>query len=184
MKSQSLLLMAALFTAIVAEAGDNEIKFKSPDGQFALQITPSQTSIVKLPGGDFVTKVDDMGRPFLAGKMLVWSADSHGVAYYGPDRRSGTVSIFVRKDGSFEFVDLPDLPEPKFSPKHTDDCPVVGHIERPVRWLSPRELVIYYELEDECGKKAAEEIILALDDNDKATIKKATAATVRQGNGN
>jgi hypothetical protein len=180
MKSQSFLLMAALFIAIAVEAGDNEIKFKSPDGQFALQITSSLTSIVKLPGGDFVTKVDDVGRPFLAGKKLVWSADSHRVAYYGPDRRGGSVSVYVRKDGSFEFVDLPDLPEPEFSPKHSDDCEIVGRIEHPVRWLSPRELMIYYELEDNCGKKAAEEVILALDDNDKPTIKKTTTVAVRK----
>ena len=126
MKCAALVISAMCFFALAALAGDEEIRCKSPDGQFALSVSPEQTSIVRLPSREPAIEVDDLGRPFLTGKKLIWSDDSRRVAYYGPDRRGGSLTVYFRKGDAFELVDMPEFPAPKFSAKNTDKCEIVG----------------------------------------------------------
>ena len=180
MKSQAFVVVTTLFFALAAVASDEEIKCKSPDGKSALSVKPTQTSIVKLPSREVVIEVDDMGAPFLAGKRLVWSADSNRVAYYGPDRRGGHLRVYFRKGDSFESVDTPEFPPPKFSPKHSDKCEVVSHIDLPLRWLPSGSLVIYSELEDECDNTAASEVTVAFEQDGTPKVEKAIPTAVRK----
>ena len=180
MKSKAFAIVTTFAFALAAVASDEEIKFRSPDGKLALSVKPTQTSIVKLPSHEVVIEVDEMGAPFLAGKRLVWSADSNRVAYYSPNRRGGLLSVYFRKGDSFESVDIPDLPLPKFSSKHSEKCEVVSHIDLPLRWLPSGSLVIYSEVADECDNTAASEVTLAFERDGTPKVKKAIPTAVRR----
>ena len=180
MKSQAFVIVTTFFLVLAAVAGDEEIKCKSPDGKFALSVKPTQTSIVKLSTQEVVIEVDDMGYPFLGGKRLVWSADSSRVAYYGPSRRGGRLSVYFRKGDSFEEVDMADFPPPKFSPKHSERCEVVSHIDLPLRWLRSGSLVIYSEREDECDNTAASEVTVGFGQDGTPKVEKAIPTAVRK----
>ena len=181
MKSQAFVAVTTLFFALAAVASDEEIKCKSPDGKLALSVKPTQTSIVKLPSREVVIEVEDMGAPFLAGKRLVWSADSNRVAYYGPSRRGGHLRVYFRKGDSFESIDIPDSPSPKFSSKHSEKCEVVNRTDLPLRWLPSGSLVIYSEREDECDNTAASEVTVAFEQDGTPKVEKAIPTAVRKG---
>lgn len=90
------------------------IRDKSPDGKFALRITKAE------PGGasaweaaiiDLKSKEDvatlEIYQTYTEQAHLVWSRDSQRVAYFEPDRRGGSTTVYFRKGSDFEEVSLP-----------------------------------------------------------------------------
>jgi hypothetical protein len=42
---------------------------------------------------------------------LAWSKDSQHVAYFGPDRRGGTITVYFRNGSDFKEIALPQVPD-------------------------------------------------------------------------
>jgi len=83
---------------------------------------------------------------------LVWSKDSQRVAYFEPDRRGGSTTVYFRKGSKFEQVELPsfDFPECKHSAANKDATRVktVEATTSPQKWLSSGALVLKAYSED------------------------------------
>ena len=162
------------------------IRDKSPDGKFALQITKEDegwgAAIINLK-----SKKDAVGleiyQNFTEEAHLVWSKDSQRVAYYEPDRRGGSTTVYFRKGSEFEEVSLPygDFPacEEKPSEKDSGDkyLKTVEATTRPVKWLPSGDLVLgqHSESEMETGRTrgCGQTITIAFDSDHKASVKSA-----------
>jgi hypothetical protein len=167
------------------EAKDT-IKDKSPDGKFALDITKEDegwaVAIVNLKTNENVVGLD-VYQNFTEDAHLVWSKDSQRVAYFEPDRRGGSTTVYFRKDSTFEEVSLleVDLPvcQGKPSEQNGNDTNVktIGATTRPVKWLSSGELVLeqHFESEMESGatRECGQTITLAFDPTHKPSVKSA-----------
>ena len=114
---------------------------------------------------------------------LVWSKDSQRVAYFEPDRRGGSTTVYFRKGSEFEEVSLPygDFPacEEKPSEKDSGDkyLKTVEATTRPVKWLPSGDLVLgqHSESEMETGRTrgCGQTITIAFDSDHKASVKSA-----------
>ena len=190
LQRRTLVILVSLFLApflrAEGEKAREEIKFPSPDGKFALRLFTdhangrAETTIVRSPGHALVVDLDDRGAPYIWEKKLVWSPDSQRVAYFAPDRRGGTTTAYFRKRDSFEQIELPDLPSPKFAKKTPEACQIVWHVDQPVRWLKSGSLLIYSAIEDECENEAAAEITIAFDKSNEPSVLKVTKTGVRR----
>ena len=168
------------------EKGREEIKFPSPDGKFALRLFAddangrAETRIVRLRDHALVVDLDHSGPPYIWEKKLVWSPDSQRVAYFAPDRRGSTTTVYFRKGDSFEQIELPDLPSPKFAKKTPEACQIVWHLDQPARWLKSGSLLIYSQIEDECENEAAAEITVAFGRSNEPSVLKIAKTAVRK----
>ena len=96
--------LGALFIVSSLQAHDKEIiKDKSPDGRFALRITKKEegwsAAIIDLKGKDDVVGLEiyeNQDDSFIEQGHLVWSKDSQRVAYFEPDRRGGSTTVYFR----------------------------------------------------------------------------------------
>jgi hypothetical protein len=157
------------------------IRDKSPDGRFALRITEGHegrgAAIISLK-----SKADVVGleiyQNFTEDAHLVWSNDSQRVAYFEPDRRGGSTTVYFRKGPEFEEVSLPDFPacEGKPSEKDSGDK-YLKYVEAtisPVKWLPSGDLVLdeYNESLMESGvtRGCGQTITIAFDVNWKASV--------------
>ena len=87
------------------------IRDKSPDGKFALRITKEDeawaAAIINLKSKEDVVALEIYQKSFLEGARLLWSKDSKRVAYFEPDRRGGSTTVYFRKGSEFEEVSIP-----------------------------------------------------------------------------
>src|SRR6266481_7449606 len=86
------------------------IRDKSPDGKFALRITKDDmggsAAIIGLKEKGLVATLETY-QNYTEEAHLVWSKDSQRVAYFEPDRKGGSATVFFRKGSEFEEVSLP-----------------------------------------------------------------------------
>ncbi len=160
----TLLLTAGVFASSLL-AAEEEIKYPSPDGRFALRITQSKdeeyhptveliekhsgTVLVTLHSGQDDTDLFDASEA-----VLVWSADSKRVAYgfraNPPGARvveRGVLVCFWNGSG-FDKVLLPEnlpVPEIKFPDGKGDYEKPYGGGVKPLRWLKSGDLEISSE---------------------------------------
>ena len=153
--------MASPWASLSAE---EEIKYPSPDGRFALRITQSKddeyhptVELIEKSSGKVIVTLhsasdDELFDP--SGSFLVWSADSKSVAYGFQDSppgvrvvSRGAVVCFWNGSG-FDKVFLPQslpVPETKFPKgKGGYEKPYGGGI-KPLRWLKSGELELSSE---------------------------------------
>ena len=159
MKTILLLLVILTGSILSLRAQDVVIKDKSPDGKFALRVTKAE------PGGaavsdaaiiDLKSKEEVVGleiyQNYTEKAHLVWSKDSQRVAYFEPDRRGGSTTVYFRTGSKFEQVELPsfDFPECKHSAANKDATRVktVEATTSPQKWLSSGALVLKAYSED------------------------------------
>ena len=167
------------------EAKDT-VRDKSPDGQFALEITKEDegwaAAIINLKTNENVVGLD-IYQNFTEDAHLVWSKDSQRVAFFEPDRRGGSTTVYFRKGSSFEEVslsevDFPDCEE-KPSVPDTDDkyLKTIEATTKPVKWLSSGELVLeqHFESAMESGatRECSQTITIAFDSAHKVSVKSA-----------
>ena len=76
------------------------IRDKSPDGKFALRVTKEGegwgAAIINLKSKQDVVGLE-IYQNFTEDAHLVWSKDSQRVAYFEPDRRGGSTTVYFRK---------------------------------------------------------------------------------------
>ena len=167
------------------EAKDT-VRDKSPDGQFALEITKedegSAAAIVNLKTNQNVVGLD-IYQNFAEDAHLVWSKDSQQVAFFEPDRRGGSTTVYFRKGSSFEEVslsevDFPDCEE-KPSEQDTNDkyLKTIEATTSPVKWLSSGELILeqHFQSAMESGatRDCSQTITIAFDSAHRVSVKSA-----------
>src|SRR5262249_40641084 len=142
------------------------IKDKSPDGKFALRITKEEedrsVAIVDLKSKAEVVALE-VYQNYTDEAHLVWSKDSQRVAYFEPDRRGGSTTVYFRKGDAFEEVELPEIPECKNPPpnKKVHHVKTVESRTSPQKWLSSGVLVLNVHagdlMENEAGTEQTEQ---------------------------
>jgi hypothetical protein len=175
------------------QAGDKDIiKDRSPDRKFALRLTKGDegwgAAIIDLKSNDDVVGLEiyqNQSDLFIKQGHLVWSKDSQRVAYFEPDRRGGSTTVYFRIGSEFKEVSIPygdptgDFPacEDKSFEKNSDD-PYVKDIEftaGPVKWLPSGELVLAVHCtritESGATRSSAKTITIAFDADHKASVK-------------
>jgi hypothetical protein len=165
---------------------EDTIRDKSPDGQFALEITKEDegwaAAIVNVKTNADVVGLD-IYQNFTDDAHLVWSKDSQRVAFFEPDRRGGSTTVYFRKDSGFEEVSLSevDFPDCENKPSEEDSndkfLKGIESTTRPVKWLSSGELVLeqHFESEMESGATRAcgQTITMSFDSAHKPSVKSA-----------
>ena len=185
MKTISAFAVILVGTCLVPSLEAKDIiRDKSPDGKFALQITKEDegwgAAIINLKSKQDVVGLE-IYQNFTEEAHLVWSKDSQRVAYFEPDRRGGSTTVYFRKGSEFEEVSLPygDFPacEEKPSEKDSGDkyLKTVEATTRPVKCLRSGDLVLgqHSESEMETGRTrdCGQTITVAFDSDHKASVK-------------
>jgi len=168
------------------------IRDKSPDGKFALRISHTdegwEAEIIDLRIKKGVIGLELYQNNYVEGTRLVWSKDSQRVAYFEPDRRGGSTTVYFRKGSEFEEVSIPygDPYEGDFAAceanrakKNSGDTygKDVEATSRPVKWLTSGELVlaVHFErlMENDTTRGCGQTITIAFASDHKASIKSA-----------
>jgi hypothetical protein len=175
----------ALLIVSSLQADDKKIiRDKSPDGRFALQITKdeqgSSAFIIDIKGK--ADSVDlDIYQNYTEEMHLVWSKDSQRVAYFEPDRRGGSTTVYFWNGDKFEAVELPDIPECKSPAKEGEThVKTIESTTRPQKWSNPNTLVLkvrsdeLMEKEDKQRDQTCAQIVtVVFDSNHKASVQSA-----------
>ena len=162
------------------------IRDKSPDGKFALRVTKEGegwgAAIINLKSKQDVVGLE-IYQNFTEDAHLVWSKDSQRVAYFEPDRRGGSTTVYFRKGLEFEEVLLPygDFPACEEKPSEEDDgdkyLKTVEATTSPVKWLDSGELVLEQhsesEMENGGTRGCGQTLTIAFDSDHKASVKSA-----------
>src|SRR5438128_5778706 len=167
MKTMRTCLFVAFACYVIylcTSIAEQEIKYPSPDGRFALRITqpkddeyhPTVELIEKDSGKVMVTLhgASDTELFDASESVLVWSADSKSVAYGFQDSppgvrvvSRGAVVCFWNGSG-FDKVFLPEhlpVPEIKFRKGKGEDVKPYGGGVKPLRWLKSGDLELSSE---------------------------------------
>jgi hypothetical protein len=178
--------VGALLMVSSVQADDKEIvRDKSPDGKFALRITKEEqgwsAGIIDLKEKGEIVSLE-IYQNFTEQAHLFWSKDSQRVAYFEPDRRGGSTTIYFRNGDKFEAGELPELPDCK-RPALKEGKSHVKTIEsttKPQQWLSSGALVLKAHSEElmEKGDKQYSQpctqiVTIAFDSNHKASVQSA-----------
>ncbi|HXL80428.1 MAG TPA: hypothetical protein VN951_06085 [Pyrinomonadaceae bacterium] len=162
-------------------AAEEEIKYLSPDGRFALRIVDEQkVELIEKASGEVKVDLGEAWHnPGQVSQILVWSHDSKRVAYGNRGYKGGEVSVYFWDGSSFEHVALPEeLPSPHI--KFPKDCGAVknyGGAATPLRWLNSGELELSSDLMMLCRDSGATctgelRFTLAFDEQHHASVKK------------
>jgi hypothetical protein len=138
---------------------EEEVKYPSPDGRFALRITNGEGF-----GEGKVELIDKAASKVIVGlgvpwrrQVLVWSPDSKRVAYANRGDKWGEVKVYFWNGTTFEEASLPeDLPSPDI--KLPKDCGAVknyGGAAMPVKWLRSGDLELSNDLMMLCRESGA-----------------------------
>jgi hypothetical protein len=174
-----LILSIVLACCVVSPwqwlAAEEEIKYASPDGRFALRIADGKVELIEEASGKVML---DLGEPWRR-QVLVWSPDSKRVAYGNRGDKAGEVKVYFWNGSAFDEASLPeDLPSPDI--KLPKDCGAVknyGGAETPLRWLKSGDLELSSDLMMLCRESgdtctAEVQFTLAFDQQHHASVKK------------
>lgn len=162
-------------------AAEEEIKYPSPDGRFALRIIDEQKveRIEKASGSVMVDLGEAWHNPGQVSQVLVWSPDSKRVAYGSRGYKEGEVSVYFWNGSAFEGATLPDdLPSPDIKfPKECGAVKNYGGAATPLRWLKSGDLELSSDLMMLCRDSSATctgvlRFTLAFDRQRHASVKK------------
>ena len=120
---------------------------------------------------------------YIADMRLLWSKDSTLVAYFEPDRRGGTTSIYFRNGSKFAEIQFPheQLPDCNENPNAEEGEKYLKTTEAttsPKQWLKSRALVVVIDESwlTEGGNEhhCSETVTIAFDANHKASVQSVT----------
>jgi membrane-bound inhibitor of C-type lysozyme len=173
---ETACVVAAFILAlpIVAFAAE-KLKDRSPDGQFSMSLKDEEDhevsiTLVETKTHKFVQKLSDSGHPYSDGARILWSPDSKRFAYCEENRKGKLTQLYIRKDSSFEDVELPDLPECD----HPElDGSIYSYLT-PKSWVKPDTLVLVahdeWTTEDRKAHECDRTVTIAIDSSGKASI--------------
>ena len=156
---RAFLALVTLFLAVAAglAADDPSIKFRSPDGRFALRITEPNAAesvarkieLIEKDAGKVMVDLGVAYRAHLSDTVLVWSADSKRAAYGTRGDKEGEASVYFWNGSAFEQATLPDnMPNPKikFAKGAGGAVKNYGGAVKPLRWLKSGGLELSSDL--------------------------------------
>lgn len=157
---------------------------KSPDGKFAMLINkePGNSSAAIVDVKSKANLVDlDIYQNFTEEMHLVWSKDSQRVAYFEPDRRGGSTTIYFRSGEKFEAADLPAIPDCKIKVASGETyVKTIESTTKPQKWSSPDTLVLKAHSDElmEKGEKQRDRtctqiVTIKFDSNHKGSVQSA-----------
>jgi hypothetical protein len=171
---------ALLVTAPLSLTAGDHIFCKSPDGKFALRTTftefvPSHGDAAIIETGTNKVAVQVHGDESAASEKLVWSKDSRQVASFRDGENEGVTKVFFRNGSAFEEVKLPELPSPQLPELPKTDVSNSETTKRvePIRWLESGDLLLESELQDKAGARAALQITLGFEPDNRPIIRKS-----------
>jgi hypothetical protein len=189
-----VFLVAWLGVCLVAGAAEEKeiIRDKSPDGKFALRFTRDDKGFwegavinLKSKGAEMGLEIYQNG--YIEQAHLVWSKDSQRVAYFEPDRRGGSTTVYFRNGDEFKEAELPELPEcKKTAPKQGEShVKTVEETTAPQKWLSSGALVLKVHLEDlmenergQHSQPCTQIVTIAFDSSHKGSVQSAKQVKV------
>ena len=98
MRSVRLILISVVWLCMCTSvsAGD-EIKFRSPNGKFAMRLAGDISEIIDLKAGKTVLELEEVSVSWAKDSKLLWSPDSKYFAHFSADRRGGSTTIYRQK---------------------------------------------------------------------------------------
>ena len=182
-RHNSRMRFIAAFSALLIisslQADDKDIiRDKSPDGKFALRISKDEqggsAAIIDLEGKDEIVALE-IYQNYTEEAHLVWSKDSQRVAYFEPDRRGGSTTVYFRKGSIFEEVSLPEIPECTNPAKQGEThVKTVEATTSPQKWSSSGALVLKVYTDDLMEKgpdqTCTQLVTIAFDASHKASV--------------
>ena len=176
-------LAAILGLSITTQAGEI-IKDRSPDGQFALQLSADQDQfglgLVNLGTHKELVSLASVGSPYAKNSHLTWSPDSKRVAYTEDSRRGGDTTVYQQKGDGFEEVKLPELPD--CEAKHVQK--VYEASVSADRWLNASTLVLVtrggWTNEDGQDGECEKSVTITFDAGGKPSIQKVRSISARE----
>lgn len=187
MKSATVFAVILIVILLIPSIKAKEtIRDKSPDGKFALEITKEDegwaAAIINLKTNENVAGLD-VYQNYTEDAHLVWSKDSQRVAYFEPDRRGGSTTVYFRSDSKFEEVSLLEVDFPVCEEKSSEQGANAAYLKtieattKPVKWLSSGELILEQhfesEMENETMRQCSQTITVAFDSTHKPSVKSA-----------
>ncbi|HEX4653641.1 MAG TPA: hypothetical protein VH227_05270 [Candidatus Udaeobacter sp.] len=165
---------------------DNETKFSSPDGKFAMVLTQPEEGAVKIQlievsSGKVVLDLADSGQPHAGHCKLVWSPDSQRFAFYQARHRGGDTTVYFRNESGFAESPLPELGDcaTASEKKELEGKGVHKFIEgdtAPKQWLKSGGLVLMnaqgWETKDGNLRGCTQTVTIAFDAKHKASIQR------------
>jgi hypothetical protein len=114
-KTMSAVAVILILNCLVPSLEAKDIvRDKSPDGKFALRFTKMEegggAAIIDLKSKDDVVGLEvyqNQTDLFIKQGHLIWSKDSQRVAYFEPDRRGGSTTVYFRIGSEFKEVSIP-----------------------------------------------------------------------------
>jgi len=174
------------------EGTKKTIEAPSPDGQFAFRYAGESDSekqtydLIDKGSGKVLTSVvesdPDLGPSARFHiKRVLWRADSKAFAVMAMLwKRGSSVSVFVRNGSAFREIELPDLAaEVPQKAKRGMDLQHFAELDSQsaIRWEKDGSLVVQIETivdGNEGSVTATRTVVLALDQSDKAKVRKST----------
>lgn len=181
-------LIAAFSAALIVsslQAEDKDvIRDKSPDGKFALQITKDEqgrsAAVIDVKSKANVVDLD-VYQNFTEEMHLVWSKDSQRVAYFEPDRRGGSTTVYFRNGDKFEAVELPEFPECQIrAAKGETVVKAIESTTKPQKWLGSGGLmlkehsdVLIEKGDNQFSRTCTQIVTVVFDSSHKASVQSA-----------
>jgi len=179
MKTVSISCALLVGCSLSLQAGE-QIKCESPDGKFALrerfnELNPIHGDSAIIETSTQKVAVQCHGDEPAATEKLVWSKDSRRVASFRGNMQGGVARIFFRNGSTFDEIKLPDLPSPQLPDVPKPDASNSESTRRvePLRWLESGDLLLEDELQNKAGARAALQVTLGFDQENRATIRKS-----------
>jgi hypothetical protein len=172
---------SSLVVSGVAELHANpQVSDRSPDKKYALwqeyaekQPYHGDVKLIDAKSGQAPVVLDIQVEPF--SKKLCWAKDSQRVAYFNDAEKGGVTRVFFRNATGFGEVKLPDLPAPALpaiAASKNEASETRTRVE-PLRWTDSGELVIEKEFQNNEWGRAALEITVAFDAENRPSIAKS-----------
>jgi hypothetical protein len=123
---------------------------------------------VELKSGKTLCELETLGSQWAGGIRLLWTPDSRRLAFVYPGRRGDWTDLWVLKDGAFEKVGLPELPELEFKRDHYAKTVLASFSA--VRWTKPDVLLLDNAVEDDEGHTAKMRVALRFGADNRVTV--------------
>ena len=142
-----ILLLFALFCTALHPAitADKKPRFVSPDGKYAVMLTPAEppeepgmtaVNLIEVKTGAVVKALDSAGHPWVDDTKAVWAPDSQRLALMTGSRRGGWTTLYAKAGATFEEVSMPELIWAKM--KGRADAKTVLAARVPIRWTKAK----------------------------------------------
>ncbi|HJT44977.1 MAG TPA: hypothetical protein VJ721_01780 [Chthoniobacterales bacterium] len=181
-----VLLAMSLGCCLIAVADEPKqiTRDKSPDGKFALEITKEEegwsAAIIDLKNKSTTVSLE-IYQNYTEEAHLVWSKDSERVAYFEPDRRGGSTTVYFRNGDKFDVVELPELPDCKIRRANGEEhVKTIESTTKAQKWLSSGALELKAHSDElmekgdnQYSKTCTQIVTVAFDANRKASVQSA-----------